>query len=157
VLAGRDMVVAGAGEATAPCLLGEGRSILPSPFEVMWNSLAESPIMSCNVDSGPSWAEPMMMVSKPSRMGERLRTPKWSAMHLIHAKQMVSSSEKPPHNRRSPLAATASADDETIGMPRGKARCKSPFLACQLSVFFALGRTGWLGLHVPVLRWSCEL
>jgi hypothetical protein len=53
---------------------------------------------------------------------------------------MVLSREKPPHDKSSPLAATVSADDGTTRMSRGKARYKSPFLACQLSVFFAPAR-----------------
>jgi hypothetical protein len=50
---------------------------------------------------------------------------------------MVSPREKTLHDKRSPSAATVSADEGTIGMSRGKARYKSPFLVRQLSVFFA--------------------
>jgi hypothetical protein len=57
-----DMVVADTGEDIKLHLLGEGRSILPSPSEAMLNSSAESPIMAHSGDSGPPWAEPMMMV-----------------------------------------------------------------------------------------------
>jgi hypothetical protein len=70
------MVVPEAGEAPVPCLLGEGRSILPSPFEVVWNSSAESPVMAHSGDGGLPWAEPMMMASEQCPMGERLRPPK---------------------------------------------------------------------------------
>jgi hypothetical protein len=52
----------------------------------------------------------------------------------------VSPREKPPHVKRSPSVEMASTDEETIRTSRGKARYKSPFLACQLLVFFALTR-----------------
>jgi hypothetical protein len=53
---------------------------------------------------------------------------------------MVLLREKPLHIRRSPSTAMASTDEETIRTSRGKACYKSPFLAHQLSVFFALVR-----------------
>jgi hypothetical protein len=46
VLSDHDMVVAGVGEAPVPFFLGEGRLILPSPSEAMWNSSMESPVMA---------------------------------------------------------------------------------------------------------------
>jgi hypothetical protein len=52
VLSDSDMVVAGVGEAPMPCLLGERRSILPPPFEAVWNSSVESPIMAHSGDGG---------------------------------------------------------------------------------------------------------
>jgi hypothetical protein len=75
------MVVARAGEALVPHLLGEGRSILPYLSEVMWNSSAETPVMARSGDGGPPRAELMTMESEPSPMGERLRPPKWLAMN----------------------------------------------------------------------------
>jgi hypothetical protein len=55
-------------------------------------------------------------------------------------------------------ACTGGSDgDRTIRTSRGKARCKSPFLAHQLSMFSASTRIGWSRSHIPVLRWSCEL
>jgi hypothetical protein len=69
VLSGHDMVVAGVGEAPMPLVLGEGRSILPSPSEAVWSSSAESPVMARSGDGGPPWAEPMTMVYEPSPMG----------------------------------------------------------------------------------------
>jgi hypothetical protein len=39
-----------------------------------------------------------------------------------------------------PLSTEESFNERTIGTSRGKARCKSPFLACQLSVFFSPAR-----------------
>jgi hypothetical protein len=45
--------------------------------------------------------------------------------------------ENPPHARCSPSAVMAIEDDGTIGMTKGVARCESPLLAHQLSVFFA--------------------
>jgi hypothetical protein len=74
------MVVAVASEAPVPCLLREGRLILPSLSEAMWNSSAESPIMAHNRDGGPPRAGPMMMASDPSPIRERLRLPKRSVM-----------------------------------------------------------------------------
>jgi hypothetical protein len=62
VFSGHNLVVAGAGEAPVPCLLGEGRSILPSPSEAMWNSSVESSVMAHSGDGGPPWVEPMTMV-----------------------------------------------------------------------------------------------
>jgi hypothetical protein len=50
---------------------------------------------------------------------------------------MVLPRENPPQVKRSPLAAMAITDEQTIVMSRGKALCKSPYLARQLSVFFA--------------------
>jgi hypothetical protein len=50
-------------------------------------------------------------------------------------RQMVSPGEKPPHVKCSPSVEKTSVDEGTIGTSRGKAHCKSPFLACQLSVF----------------------
>jgi hypothetical protein len=69
-------------------------------------------------------------------MGEMLRTPKRLVMNSRLSKRMFLLREKPPHDMRSLSAATSSADDRTIETSRGKARYKSPFLACQLSVFF---------------------
>jgi hypothetical protein len=132
-------------------------SILPSPSEAMWNSSVESPIMAHSRDGGPPRAEPMMMAFEPSPMGERLRPPKRSAMNSRLLKRMVSPREKPPLDRRSSPATTMSMDDGTIRTSRGKARCKSSFLACQLSVFFAPARIGWSRSRVLVLRWSYEL
>jgi hypothetical protein len=139
------------------CLLGEGRSILPSPFEVMWNSLVEFPILARSEDGSPSRVEPMTTAGESSPMVERLRPPKQSTMNLRLLKRMVSPREKTSHDGNSPLAATMSADDGTIETSRGKVHCKSPFLVHQLSVFSTLPRTGWLRSCVPILRWSCEL
>jgi hypothetical protein len=91
-------------------------------------------------DGGPSQEETMMSVSKPPPMGERLRASKWLAMKSRLPKRMVLPREKPLQHKRSPPAAIASAYGGTIGTSRGKARCKSPFLMCQLSVFFAPAR-----------------
>jgi hypothetical protein len=154
---GHDMVVVGAGEAPMLRLQGEGRSILPSPSEAVWNSSAESPIMACSGDGGPLWAQPMSMASEASPMGERLRSPKRSAINSRLPKLMVSPREMPPHDSHSPSTVTASDDDGAIGTSRGKARYKSSFLACQLSVFFAPTRPGWSGSCISVQRRSCEL
>jgi hypothetical protein len=63
-------------------LMGEGWSILPSPFEVMWNSSVESPVMARSGDGGLPWVEPMTAASEPLPIGERLRSLKWSASNL---------------------------------------------------------------------------
>jgi hypothetical protein len=153
VLSGHDMVVTGVSEAPVPRLLGEGRSILPSLSEAVWNSSRESPVMAHSRDGGPPWAEPMAMASKPSPVGERLKPPKRSAMNLRLPKRMVSLREKPPHDRHSPSAVTASANDGTIRTSRGKPHCKSPFLVCQLLVFFAPARYR----VVKILRFYSEM
>jgi hypothetical protein len=137
VLSSHDMVVAGACKAPILRLLGKGRSILPSSSKVMWNSLAQSPVMAHSGDGGPPWVEPMMMASELSPTGERMKPPKQLVMNSRLPKRMVSPREKPPHDRRSPSVATVSADDGTIRMSRGQAHYKSPYLTHQLSVFFA--------------------
>jgi hypothetical protein len=48
--------------------------------------------------------------------------------------------ENPLHFRRSPSTMMTIKDDGTIRTYRGEARYKFPFLACQLSMFFALAR-----------------
>jgi hypothetical protein len=131
------VVVAGAGWAPMPCLLGGGRSILPSPFEVVGDPSMKSPIMVCCEDGGPSRVEPMMMASELPPMGERLKPSKWSVMNSRLPKWMVSPREEPSLNKCSPPVATASADDGTIGTSKWRAHYKSHFLAHQLLVFFA--------------------
>jgi hypothetical protein len=75
------VVVTGASESPVSRLLGEGRSILPPLSEDVGNSSTGSPIMVRSGDGGPLQAEPMMMASKTSPEGERLRTPKQSVMN----------------------------------------------------------------------------
>jgi hypothetical protein len=53
VVSGHGMIVARAVEDPVPCLRGEGRSILPSPFEAVWNSSTESSIMAHSRDGVP--------------------------------------------------------------------------------------------------------
>jgi hypothetical protein len=53
---------------------------------------------------------------------------------------MVSLRENPPHVRHSPSVAMMIVDEGTIETSTGKARCKSPYLACQLLVFLASAR-----------------
>jgi hypothetical protein len=88
------MVVVGAGKTPVLHILGEGRSILPSLSEVVWKSSAESPVMDHSEDGGLPWVEPMMMVSEPFPMGERLRPPKRSVTNSRLSKRMVSPREK---------------------------------------------------------------
>jgi hypothetical protein len=61
-------------------------------------------------------------------------------MNSKFLRQTGSLGENPPHARCLPSAVMAIEDDGTIGTSRGVARCKSTFLARQLSVFFALAR-----------------
>jgi hypothetical protein len=64
---------------------------------------------------------------------------------------MVSARENPLHVKHSPLAVTVIADERTIRTSRGIAHCKSPFLAHQLSMFFAPAR-----YRVVNLIYSCS-
>jgi hypothetical protein len=70
VVSGHGMVVAGAVDAPMLCLLGEGRSIVPSPSEATWDSSMESSVMARNRDDGSLWIERMMVTTKPSPMKE---------------------------------------------------------------------------------------
>jgi hypothetical protein len=70
------MVVVEAGMALVSCLLGEGRSVLPSPTGAVENPSAESPVMVHCGSNGPPWAEPIATTSEPSPMGERLMPPR---------------------------------------------------------------------------------
>jgi hypothetical protein len=147
------------GGGRSPCDIPSRRGEVdpPSLSEAMWNSSVESPIMARNGDGGPLRVEPMMAVSESSLLGERLIPLKQSMMNSRLPKQMISPREKPLYDRRSPSEVTVSADDETIGTSREKVHCKSPYLACELSVFSTLTRTGWSRLRVPVLWSSCKL
>jgi hypothetical protein len=89
----------------------------------------ESPITAHSGDGRPPWAKPMTMASEPFPMGERLKPLNRSTMNSGLPKRMVLLREKPPHDRHSPSAVMASANDGTIGTSRGKARYKSPFIA----------------------------
>jgi hypothetical protein len=84
----------------------------------------------------------MAMTSELHPLGESLKPLKQTAMNPRLPKRMVLSGEKTLHDGHSPSAAMVSADDGTIRMSRGKTHCKSPFLACQLLVFFASVRKG---------------
>jgi hypothetical protein len=66
--------------------------------------------MVCCGDGGPPWAESMTTASKPFPMWERLSLSKRSVINSRLLKRMVSPMEKPPHNKRSPLVVTVSAD-----------------------------------------------
>jgi hypothetical protein len=99
-----------------------------------------SPVKVHGKSSAPLWAGFMMTVPEPSLLRERLKPLNWSVMNLRFPKRMVAPREKPSHNKRSLPAATASANDGTIRTSRGKPHCKSPFLVCQLLVFFCTGK-----------------
>jgi hypothetical protein len=120
-----------------PCFRGDGRSILPSPSEAMWNSSTESPVMARSRDGVPPRVESMTIAPEPSRMRERLRPLKQSVMNLRLLKRMVLPREKTSHDGHSLSVVMMSTDEGTIRTFRGKARCKSAYLAHQLSLFFA--------------------
>jgi hypothetical protein len=63
--------------------------------------------------------------------------PNQLAMNSTLPKQVVLPREKTSLGKRSPPMAAMNVDDGTIKTARGEAHFKSPFLACQLSVFFA--------------------
>jgi hypothetical protein len=118
---------------------GRGGQEPSSLLKTVWNFLEDSSIMARSGDSSPLWFEPMRAASESLPLGERLRLPKQSAMNSRIFKQTVSPWEKPPHVKCSPSTETASADEGTIRTSRGKVCYKSPYLACQLSVFSAPG------------------
>jgi hypothetical protein len=64
------VVVMGVGRAPVSCLLGEGRSELPSPLKVVWNSSVESSIVPCSGDGGPLWVEHKKAASESFLQGE---------------------------------------------------------------------------------------
>jgi hypothetical protein len=124
------------------CAFWEGGSKPPSLSEVIWNSAVKSPIMTRSGDGGSLRVEPMTAASELSLLGERLKPLKQSTMNSRLPKQIVSLRENPSHVKHSPSVETVIVDEGTIRMSRGKERCKSRFLTCQLSVFFAPARTG---------------
>jgi hypothetical protein len=130
------MVVVKVGGASMPCLPGEGRSVLPFLLGIFMNSSVESLVTVHYRSGGPPWKGPMTMTPEPSLGGEALAAESVSD-ELEIPKQMVLPRKKPSHNKHSSLASAPCVDDGTIGTSRGKARCKSPFLACQQLVFFA--------------------
>jgi hypothetical protein len=77
------------------------------------------------------------MAPELSPVGEKLRLLKRSTMNSRLPERMVSPMENPSHEKHSPFVVMVSADDGTIRMSKGKARCQSPFLARRPSVFFA--------------------
>jgi hypothetical protein len=91
-------------------------------------------------DGGPRRVETMMVASEPSHLGERLRSPKTLAMNSRLTKKMDSSRENPPHIKCSPFAVTVIADEGTIRMSRGKARCKIPLPGMPTIVVFCTSK-----------------
>jgi hypothetical protein len=110
-----------------------------------------SPIMVRDGSSGSPRDVSVMMAAEPSLRGKRLRLPNQLVMNSTPPKWMISPGEKTSLGERLPPMAAMNADDGTIGMARGEARCKSPFLACQLSVCFALAR-----YRVVKVTFSCS-
>jgi hypothetical protein len=93
--------------------------------------------MARSGDGDPPQVEPMKVVFESFLLRERLRPPKQSAMNSRLPKQTVSLREKLWNVKCSLLVETMSVDEGTIGTSRGKAHCKLPYMACQLSVFSA--------------------
>jgi hypothetical protein len=110
-------------------------------------------MMAYSGDNGLLWVEPMRAASELLPLGERLRTPKQSAMNSRLPKRIVLPWEKRPHAKRSPLAETTSIDEGTLRKSWGKACYKSLFLAHQLSMFFAHANYG----VVKIARSSSEV
>jgi hypothetical protein len=92
------------------------------------------------------------MALESSSWGERLRRPRRSTVNSRLPKQMVLPRARQTSVGLMPMETKESFGDVTIRTSRGKARYKSPFLACQLSVFFAPTRIGWSRSIIPVLR-----
>jgi hypothetical protein len=105
----------------------------------MGNPSVEYLVMAQYRGSGPMQAGPMTMAPEPSPGGE-VQAAELISDELKIPKVDSFTEGKPSHDKCSPPAVAASANDGTIGTSRGKAHCKSPFLACQLSVFFAWTR-----------------
>jgi hypothetical protein len=131
------MVMVEVGGASTLCLLGKGRLGLPSPLGVIGSPSMGPPIMAHYRSGGSPRAGLMTMVLELSPRWERLRPSNRSAMNSRLPKWMVSRREETSYGRRSMLVVVMNADDGTIRTFGGEARCKSPYLACQLSVFFA--------------------
>jgi hypothetical protein len=96
----------------------------------------ESYVIACNGDNVPPRVEPMTAAPEPSATGEMLRPLKRYVMNSSLPKKVVSPREKTSHDRHSPSTMTVSTDEGTNETSRGKAHCKSPYLAHQLLVFF---------------------
>jgi hypothetical protein len=118
-------------------------------LEVAPSSLEDSSRAMCR-DGDPLCTIPMNMALESHSWGERLRRPRLPKRMVLHGSRQTPV-------RFLPLAMNESFSEGTIRMSRGKPCYKSPFLPCQLSVFFASARTGWSRSHGPILRWSCEL
>jgi hypothetical protein len=85
------------------------------------------------------WTIPTNMAHEFHSWGERLRWPRRSAVNSGLPKRMVLPGARPTPVGLLPLAMKESFGKGTIRMSRGKAHCKSPYLAL-----------------IPVLR-SCKL
>jgi hypothetical protein len=115
-----------------------GRSFFPARRSE--NSSVESLIVARCVVDAPLRVEPTKMAPSLPLIGDRLWPQKYSVMNSKFPRRTGLPRENPPHARRSPSVVMAIEDDGTIRMSRGVARCKSSFLACQLSVFFCTSK-----------------
>jgi hypothetical protein len=114
---------------------GLGNPKVPPTPEVAPSSLEDSSRVVCK--HGDALCTILMNMALESHSwGERLRRPMQSALNSRLSKWMVLPKARLALVGLLPLATKESFHEGTIGTSRGKACCKSPFLAHQLSVFF---------------------
>jgi hypothetical protein len=112
---------------------------LPPMLEAAPSSSEDSLRAVCK-DGDPSCTIPMNTRLESHSWGERLRWPRRSTVNARLPKWMVLPRMRPTPVEWFPLATKESFGEGTIGTSRGKTRYKSPFLACQLLVFFVSTR-----------------
>jgi hypothetical protein len=119
-------------------------------------SLGDSSRMVCS-DGDPLWAMPLTaaLESFPSgggfKLSERLVMNSGASKWVAYILRELGAKKR----WVSPVATVGTI--RTIETSRANARCKSPFLVCQLSVFSTPARIERSRSHILVLRWSCEL
>jgi hypothetical protein len=118
---------------------GSGDPVLPPVLEAAPPSLDDSSRAVCR-QRDPLWTIPMNMAPESHSWGERFRLPMRSVVNSMLPKQMVLSRARPTPLGLLLLATKQSFNEGTIRTSTGKACYKSPFLACQLSVFFVPAR-----------------
>jgi hypothetical protein len=118
---------------------GPGDPELPPMPEAVLSS-SEDSSRAVHKEDDLMWTIPSNMAHEFHSWGERLRRPRRSAVNSGLPKWMVLPRARPTPVGLLPLATKESFGKGTIRMSRGKARCKSPYLAL-----------------IPVLRWSCKL
>jgi hypothetical protein len=139
VLPRTGVAMMGSVEVTTLHPQGPGYPKLPPALDVDVSSSEDSPRVVCR-EGDLLWTIPMTMEPKSHSSGERLRWPRRSVMNSRLPKWIVLPGAKPTLVELLLLVMNESFSDGAIRTPRGKACCKSPFLARQLSVFFAQAR-----------------